>query len=97
MRSYDAAFTRSKNRHKVVKVAVQLILLLILLAIILYALVTLTRYATFTRATTGFSGDKGFIAISYFGVERIGKQNVIGVKSLARTLGRAKEARLCYN
>ena len=86
MRSYDAAFTRSKNRHKVVKVAVQLILLLILLAIILYALVTLTRYATFTRATTGFSGDKGFIAISYFGVERIGKQNVIGVNRLREHL-----------
>ena len=91
MRSYDAAFTRSKDRKKVVKVIVQALLLLIVLAIILYALVTFSRYATFTRATTGFSGDKGFIAISYFGVERIGKQNIIGVNRLREHLEALKK------
>ena len=91
MRSYDAAFTRSKDRKKVVKVIVQALLLLIVLAIILYALVTFSRYATFKRATTGFSGDKGFIAISYFGVERIGKQNIIGVNRLREHLEALKK------
>ena len=91
MKSYDAAFTRRKNRKKNFKVVVQAVCLLLILALILYALVTFTQYAHFSRTTTGFSGDKGFVAISYFGVERIGAQNIIGVNRLREHLEALKK------
>lgn len=86
MKTYDEQYTSRKNRKKIIRGAFQGLILLVLLAIIIVAIVTLTAYEPVSRANTRFAGDKGFVALSYFGVERIGNQNLIGVGRLQEHL-----------
>lgn len=86
-----AKFTDRKDRNKVIGVVVQLIIILTVVAVCIAALLTLKAYKPYTEQTTTISGDKGFIALSYFGVERIGNQNVIGVGRLHEHLQALKD------
>jgi len=86
MKTYDEKFTQRKDRNKVVRVIFQTLVILMLLALLIAALVTLTSYEPISRANTRFSGDRGFVALSYFGVERIGNQNLVGVGRLREHL-----------
>lgn len=86
MKTYDENFTKHKDRNKVVRVIFQTIVILMLLALLIAALVTLTSYEPISRSNTRFSGDRGFVALSYFGVERIGNQNLVGVGRLREHL-----------
>lgn len=82
----DERFTARKERRKIVRVIFQTLFLLVLAAITITALFTLKEYRPYTERDTAFSGDKGFIALSYFGVDRIGDQTLIGVDRLAAHL-----------
>ena len=74
--------TARKDRNKIIRVVIQLLIILAVIGICIAALFTLKAYKPYTPQTTKFSGDKGFIALSYFGVERKGNQNLIGVERL---------------
>ncbi|MBP2644034.1 MAG: hypothetical protein H6Q67_1921 [Firmicutes bacterium] len=81
-----AKFTELKDRKKMLSVVLQLIVIAIVIAIAVVTLLTLKAYKPYTEQSTKFSGDKGFVALSYFGVERIGKQNIIGIGRLQEHL-----------
>lgn len=78
----DENFTAQKNRKKRIRVVVQIVIILAVVAVGAAALFTLKTYEPYTRQNTNFSGDKGFIALAYFGVERTGSQNLIGTGRL---------------
>ncbi|MDF2564019.1 MAG: hypothetical protein K0Q53_414 [Massilibacillus sp.] len=75
-------YTNQKDRKKKIRVVAQIMILLAVSAICITALFTLKTYEPYTKQTTKISGDKGFVALAYFGVERIGNQNLIGVERL---------------
>ncbi|WP_456107087.1 glycoside hydrolase [Pelosinus propionicus] len=84
-------FTAQKDRKKRIRVVVQIIILLALVAICINALFTLKAYQPYTHQNTKFSGDKGFVTLAYFGVDRIGNQNLIGVERLRGHLQALKD------
>jgi len=75
-------FTVRKDRKKRIRAVMQIMILLVILAICIMSLFTLKSYEAYTPRTTKFAGDRGFVALSYFGVERNGDQNLIGVGRL---------------
>jgi len=91
MKTYDENYTNRKNRKKIVRGAFQAFVLLVLVVVVITAIVTLTAYEPFSRSNTRFSGDKGFVALSYFGVARVGDQNLIGVGRLHEHLQALKD------
>ncbi|CQR74895.1 hypothetical protein SOV_09160 [Sporomusa ovata DSM 2662] len=86
-----AKFTELKDRKKMVRVVFQLLFIFAIIAIAVVTLLTLKAYKPYTEQSTKFSGDKGFVALSYFGVERIGKQNIIGIGRLREHLQALKD------
>lgn len=87
----DENFTAQKNRKKRIRVVVQIVIILAVVAVGAAALFTLKTYEPYTRQNTNFSGDKGFIALAYFGVERTGSQNLIGAGRLYEHLGALRD------
>lgn len=79
-------FTEKKDRKKMLRVLLQLMFLAVVIGAVVMALVTLKVYKPYTEQTANFSGDKGFIALSYFGVDRLGNQNIIGAGRLREHL-----------
>ncbi|VBB09485.1 glycoside hydrolase/deacetylase beta/alpha-barrel [Lucifera butyrica] len=79
-------FTARKDRKKWIRVVIQIVILLAIAAICITALFTLKRYTPYTPQNTRFSGDKGFIALAYFGVDRTGNQTLIGEARLREQL-----------
>ena len=86
-----AKFTELKDRKKMVRVVFQLLFIFAIIAIAVVTLLTLKAYKPYTEQSAKFSGDKGFVALSYFGVERIGKQNIIGIERLQEHLQALKD------
>lgn len=80
----DEKFTAKKNRRKAVRVFCQIAILLAIAAAAVTVLFTLKDYKPYEPQNP--AGDKGFIALSYFGVERKGNQNLIGVENLQKHL-----------
>lgn len=78
-----------KDIRKIIKSAIELAVLLFVLFILLRALFTFTEYVPFNRADKQVvSGeDHGFIALSYFGVDREGTDSLISVDKLNEHLG----------
>lgn len=75
-----------KDRIKFIKATVQGIILLILLVTIIKALFTFTEYTPYDESTVNQNKDNGFIAISYFGVDRNGTDTLISTESLDNQL-----------
>lgn len=86
MKISNENFTARKDRKKIIRVVIQFMLILTVIAAFIVAMFTLKAYAPYTQQNAKFSGDKGFVALSYFGVERIGDQNLIGVERLQEHL-----------
>ena len=86
MKTFDEKFTDRKNRKKFIRVIVQTIILVLAILVIVTTLATLTSYEAYSQTNTQMSGDKGFVALSYFGVARIGTQQIIGVERLREHL-----------
>ncbi len=84
-------FTAQKDRRKKIRVVIQIVVLLTVLAFCIAALFTLKAYHPYTSQNANVSGDKGFIALAYFGVERNGNQNLIGVGRLQEHLQALKD------
>jgi hypothetical protein len=85
-----ARFTELKDRKKIARVIFQLIVLSLFLVSAVNAFYAFTAYKPYTEETTAVSG-KGFVALSYFGVTRVGKQNIIGAERLQEHLQALKD------
>ncbi|MDF2535721.1 MAG: hypothetical protein K0R18_1880 [Bacillales bacterium] len=84
-------FTAQKDRKKKIRVVIQILILLAVIAICIVTLFTLKSYKPYATQNTKIAGDKGFIALSYFGVARAGDQNLIGVGRLHEQLQTLKD------
>ena len=79
-------FTQRKNRWKKVRVAVELLLLCAAVYLIVSLFFTFKTYQPFSDADVS-PEDRGFIALSYFGVDRMGETStLIGKEQLRRQL-----------
>ena len=87
----DEEFTARRDRKKIIRVVFQCMIIIAVLGSCIAALVTLKSYKPYTQQSTKKVEDKGFVALSYFGVERIGNQNLIGVERLHAQLQALKE------
>lgn len=86
-----ARFTEIKDRKKMTRVILQLLVIAVIAAIVAVTLLTLKEYKPYNTQSTTFSGDKGFIALAYLGVARVGNQNIIGVERLREQLEALKD------
>ena len=86
----DAAFTRRKNRRKKMRTALEFACIAAALVALFELFFTLKTYDPAAAAAAG-AQDKGFIAISYFGVDRNGDTStLIGKEELRRHLAELK-------
>lgn len=92
MKISNEKFTARKDRTKVIRVVLQISIILLITFLSINALFTLKVYEPYTEKNAKFSGDKGFVALSYFGVERIGNQNLIGAGRLREHMQALKDA-----
>lgn len=86
----NPAFTSRKDRKKRIRVILQIIILLSVAAFCINALLTLKAYQPY-RMVAAPDKDQGFIALSYFGIERNGNQTLIGEKRLYEQLQALKQ------
>ncbi|MBQ9573032.1 MAG: glycoside hydrolase [Acidaminococcaceae bacterium] len=82
----DEQFTSQRNRRKKIRTVAEVIVLVVLLYIIVNALFVFGKYEPFNFNNTEFGSDEGFIAISYFGVDRTGTNTLIGKEQLEHHL-----------
>lgn len=82
----DKEFSAKKNRTKRIRAVIEAIVLATLLYLIITALFVFEKYQPYTFKNTEFGNDEGFVAISYFGVDRTGTGNLIGVEQLEHHL-----------
>ncbi len=73
----DEEYTRQKDRHKKKRAIVQGIILAVLAAICIDALFVFSTYKPY-KADQVSKQDRGFVALSYFGVDRTGTHDLIG-------------------
>ena len=83
---YKVDFATKKDRKKVVRSICQGMILIVLLIIILRALFSFTSYEAFNETKLADTQDTGFIAISYFGVDRQGDETLISTERLEQHL-----------
>lgn len=79
-------FTTRKDRKKMFRTGLQVLIILAVVAGCLAALNTFKTYTPYSQQGITPAGDKGFIALAYFGVERTGSQNLIGAGRLREHL-----------
>lgn len=82
----DKEFSAKKNRNKRIRAVVEAIVLIALLYIIINALFVFAKYQPYTLKNTEYGSDEGFVALSYFGVDRLGTNSLIGVEQLEHHL-----------
>ncbi len=85
----DPAYTQAKNRKKRARTVIQIVICLALLALLVDVLCTFTTYRPYDESAVAMGGtegeaDTGFIALSYFGVDRKGESNTLIGKGLLR-------------
>ena len=82
----DKAFSAKKNRNKKIRSVIEALVLLTLLYIIINSLFVFAKYEPYTLRNAEYGSDEGFVAISYFGVDRTGTNSLIGVEQLEHHL-----------
>ncbi len=82
----DKEFTAKKNRVKKIRSVLEFLFIIVLLYIIVNALFVFEKYKPYTMNNTEFGSDEGFVAISYFGVDRTGTNVLIGRDQLEHHL-----------
>ena len=73
--------SKKKNRKKVIRTIIQLITIVILVYIIVISSFSFNKYIPFENSERSQTKD-GFIAISYFGVDRTENGSLISKKKL---------------
>ena len=83
----NEAYTARKNKQKRLRTLVQIVLLVVLLGAGLSSLLLAKTYRPNTPShDAAGAGDKGFIALAYFGVERTGDRSLIAAARLREHL-----------
>lgn len=83
----DDKYTKNKERKKIIKVVLQIICLAALAAVLVLALFTFKKYVPFQqRSDVPVSDDRGFVALSYFGIARTGTSDLIAKDRIAEHL-----------
>ena len=75
-----------KDRVKVVRTILEIILLITLMILLIRALFTLDKYAPFDQSDVSPDTSTGFVALSYFGVDRTGDETLISTERLDEQL-----------
>ena len=91
MMSADKEYTAKKNRKKQMRVILQLGILAVVAAIFYFALFTAGKYKPYEPSAINMAQDKGFIALSYFGVDRVGLQPLISEERLGEHLAALRQ------
>ena len=79
----DEAFTRRKDRFKCIRTVIQFLILALAIVALINLFFHLKTYHPYDDSAVSNSGeDTGFIAISYFGVDRIGDSSTLIGKDL---------------
>ncbi len=86
MMNANEEYTVKKNRKKRIRVIFQVMVLAAIAVFSYFALFTVGRYRVYNPAEVTMSEGKGFIALSYFGVDRVGKQPLISEDRLEEHL-----------
>ena len=84
-------FTKRKEARKKRRIIFQFIVIACALYVVITALFTFKKYKPYDEATIPKNGDQGFIALSYFGVDRTGNASLIGMDLLEQHLTALKE------
>lgn len=79
-----------KDRKKIIRGSIQGVILIVLLIIVIKAIFTFKEYKPYDSNSIN-TVDNGFIAISYFGVDRNGTNTLISTESLDNQLKALKE------
>ena len=74
----DKKVTERIDKHKRIRYILEGLFLLAVLAIIIDALFVFSTYKPYTAADVSDDGDHGFVALSYFGIDRTGTNSLIG-------------------
>lgn len=82
---------KKKNRIKIARGILQGIILIILLIVIIKALFSFSVYEPYNSSKLSNNQDSGFIAVSYFGVDRTGSDTLISTKRLDEHLKALKD------
>ncbi|WP_346885845.1 glycoside hydrolase [Clostridium sp. UBA4395] len=77
---------RKKDRIKIARGILQGVILIILLIAIIKALFSFSVYEPYSSSKVSNNQDSGFIAVSYFGVDRTGNDTLISTKRLNEQL-----------
>ncbi len=91
MMTSDKDYTTRKNRKKFLWVIIQLLFIFDVVFIVTLSLLTVKDYVGYTHQAPRIAGDKGFVALSYFGVDRVGNQTLIGSERLHAHLQALKD------
>lgn len=84
-------YTLKKERNKKFRVIGEVVIILMAIYILILALFTFAEYKPYDDSKVEKNGDQGFIALSYFGVDRTGNQSLIGMELLDQHLTTLKE------
>lgn len=89
----DYRFTKHKDKYKKIRTIVQIIILLLAIIFLAHLFFHLKTYRPYDASTVENTGkDTGFIALSYFGVDRIGDTStLIGEERLREHLSALRE------
>lgn len=82
---------KKKDRIKIVRGILQGVILIILLIAIIKALFSFSVYEPYNSSKISNNQDSGFIAVSYFGVDRTGNDTLISTKRLDEQLKALKD------
>lgn len=91
MISADEKYTDKKNSRKQRRVILQLVILAALVAVLYFTLFAVGKYKPYDPTAINMAQDKGFIALSYFGVDRVGVQPLISEDRLKEHLTALKK------
>lgn len=86
MISADEEYTAKKNSKKKKRVILQVFILAVIAAVFYLSLFTVGKYKPYEPTAINMAQDKGFIALSYFGVDRVGVQPLISEDRLEEHL-----------
>jgi hypothetical protein len=75
-------YTRKKDNKKRIRVLFEIIALVLMAYVIITNLFIFAKYKPYDRTKTPLSANGGFVALSYFGVDRIGNKTLIGQDQL---------------
>ena len=83
-------FETKKDYRKAFRTVIQIIIVIAILKVLLQALFTFQTYQPYSEAEVTTTEDKGFIGISYLGVDRNGTSSLISTKRLEEELDTLK-------